>query len=58
MKPTVAIIGCGTVGTAIGKLLARSGYPITGVASRHLDTARTAAPSHQKYCRLQETAKL
>jgi len=43
MKPTVAIIGCGTVGTAIGKLLARSGYPITGVASRHLDTARTAA---------------
>ena len=33
MKPTIAIIGCGTVGTAMGKLLARVGYPITGVAT-------------------------
>ena len=43
MKPTVAIIGCGTVGTAIGKLLARAGYRITGVATRSLETADRAA---------------
>jgi len=43
MKPTIAIIGCGTVGTAMGKLLARAGYPITGVATRSLDTAGRAA---------------
>jgi predicted short-subunit dehydrogenase-like oxidoreductase (DUF2520 family) len=43
MKPTIAIIGCGTVGTAMGKLLARVGYPITGVATRDLDTAGRAA---------------
>ncbi len=43
MKPTIAIIGCGTVGTAVGKLLSRAGYPITGVATRGLDTAGRAA---------------
>ncbi len=43
MKPTIAIIGCGTVGTAMGKLLARADYPITGVATRGLDTAGRAA---------------
>lgn len=43
MKPTVAIVGCGTVGTAIGKLLACAGYRITGVATRSLETAARAA---------------
>jgi len=42
-KPTVAIVGCGTVGTAIGKLLARADYCITGVATRSLETAARAA---------------
>jgi len=43
MKETVSIIGCGTVGTAIGKLLARAGYRIAGVATRSPETASTAA---------------
>jgi predicted short-subunit dehydrogenase-like oxidoreductase (DUF2520 family) len=43
MKPTIALIGCGTVGSAMGKLLARAGYRITGVATRSLDTAGRAA---------------
>lgn len=43
MKPTVAIVGCGTVGTAIGKLLARAGCRITGVATTSLKTAGRAA---------------
>ncbi|MBW2020315.1 MAG: DUF2520 domain-containing protein [Deltaproteobacteria bacterium] len=43
MKPTVAIVGCGTVGTATGKLLSRAGYRMTGVATRSLETARRAA---------------
>ena len=42
-KPSVAIVGCGTVGTAIGKLLGQAGYPITGVATSNLQTARRAA---------------
>jgi predicted short-subunit dehydrogenase-like oxidoreductase (DUF2520 family) len=42
-KPTVAIVGCGTVGTAIGRLLAKRGYSILGVATRSLDTAAKAA---------------
>lgn len=43
MKETVAIIGCGIVGTAIGKLLARAGYRLAGVATRSLETAAKAA---------------
>lgn len=43
MKPSVAIVGCGTVGTALGRLLSRSGYVVTGVATRSLDTAGKAA---------------
>jgi predicted short-subunit dehydrogenase-like oxidoreductase (DUF2520 family) len=42
-KPTVAIVGCGTVGTAIGRLLAKAGYGLSGVATRHLDTGAKAA---------------
>jgi len=43
MKPTLAIVGCGTVGTAMGKLLSEAGYPVIGVVSRRLETARKAA---------------
>jgi len=43
VKFTVAIVGCGTVGTAMGKLLAGAGYHIRGVATRSLDTAGRAA---------------
>ena len=42
-KPSVAIVGCGTVGTAIGKLLGEAGYPISGVATSSLRTACRAA---------------
>lgn len=42
-KPALAIVGCGKVGTAMGKLLSRAGYPISGVVTRHLETARKAA---------------
>lgn len=38
-----AVIGAGTVGTALGCLLARRGYTPVGVASRKLDSARRAA---------------
>jgi predicted short-subunit dehydrogenase-like oxidoreductase (DUF2520 family) len=42
-KPVLAIIGCGKVGTAMGKLLGRAGYPISGVVTSRLETARKAA---------------
>jgi 2-polyprenyl-6-methoxyphenol hydroxylase-like FAD-dependent oxidoreductase len=35
----VAIIGAGVVGTAIGYLLARVSYPVTGVAGRTPESA-------------------
>ncbi len=34
MKPSIAIIGCGKVGTSLGAFLYRAGYPIAGLASR------------------------
>ncbi len=43
MKATVAIVGCGIVGTAMGKLLGKADYHISGVAAKHLETARRAA---------------
>ena len=43
MKENVAIIGCGTVGTALGKLLGKAGYPIVGVCTtRAQEAARIA----------------
>jgi predicted short-subunit dehydrogenase-like oxidoreductase (DUF2520 family) len=42
-KPTIAIVGCGTVGSAIGTLLRDAGYRISGVATSNLETARRAA---------------
>ncbi len=38
----VSIVGAGVVGTAIGYLLKRKGYPIVGIASRTLKSARKA----------------
>jgi predicted short-subunit dehydrogenase-like oxidoreductase (DUF2520 family) len=43
IRSTVAIVGCGTVGTAIGKLLKDAGHCISGVATSNLETARRAA---------------
>lgn len=43
IKATVAIVGCGIVGTAMGKLLSKADYRISGVVTKHLETARTAA---------------
>lgn len=43
MKPSFAIVGCGKVGTSLGWFLSRRGYPLTGVASRHRETAEAAA---------------
>ncbi|MDH3637091.1 MAG: DUF2520 domain-containing protein [Gammaproteobacteria bacterium] len=43
LTPTVAIIGPGRVGTAIGVLAPRYGYRVVGVGGRRLETARRAA---------------
>lgn len=43
MKKTIAIVGCGTIGTTLGKLFATAGYSIVGVASRRRESARRAA---------------
>lgn len=43
MRPKVAIVGCGIVGPALGKLLSQEGYVIVGVASRRLSSAERAA---------------
>ncbi len=42
MKRTVAIIGAGRVGSAVGFLLNRAGYRVTGVASRSMKSAEKA----------------
>ncbi|MBU4532244.1 MAG: DUF2520 domain-containing protein [Firmicutes bacterium] len=42
-RPRVAIIGAGKVGSALGMALYKCGYPITGVASRSLDSAERLA---------------
>lgn len=41
-KPAVAIVGCGTVGTALARLLKDAGYRIWGVATSNAETARKA----------------
>jgi predicted short-subunit dehydrogenase-like oxidoreductase (DUF2520 family) len=43
MKQSIAIVGCGTIGTTLGKLFADVGHPIVGVASRRLESARRTA---------------
>jgi 2-polyprenyl-6-methoxyphenol hydroxylase-like FAD-dependent oxidoreductase len=39
MKQSIAIVGAGKVGTALAVLLQRSGYVVTGIASRSRDSA-------------------
>ncbi|MEK6742832.1 MAG: Rossmann-like and DUF2520 domain-containing protein [Nitrospirota bacterium] len=41
-KRTVAIIGAGRVGGAVGRLLAQAGYAVTAVATRNKETAEQA----------------
>lgn len=43
MKPSVAIVGCGKVGTSLGMWIAKNGYAIAGVASKSLSSAERAA---------------
>lgn len=43
MKPKVAIVGCGRVGTNLARYLHQAGYPIVGLASRSLASAKRAA---------------
>jgi len=43
IKPAIAVVDCGIVGTAIGKLLGDAGYCISGVATSNLETARKAS---------------
>jgi len=45
MKPSVAIVGCGKVGTTLAIWLSDVGYGICGVASRSLASARQASES-------------
>jgi predicted short-subunit dehydrogenase-like oxidoreductase (DUF2520 family) len=42
-KRHIAIVGCGTVGTALGQLLAQAGHVIVGVSARHKESAEKAA---------------
>ena len=43
MKPSFAIVGCGKVGTVLGKFLAAAGYRPVGLASKSLSSAEKAA---------------
>ena len=43
MKPSFAIVGCGKVGTSLGWFLSKRGYPLVGIATRHRETAESAA---------------
>jgi predicted short-subunit dehydrogenase-like oxidoreductase (DUF2520 family) len=43
MKPSFAIVGCGKLGTALGKYLSGAGYQCAGFASKSLTSAKNAA---------------
>ncbi len=43
MKPSFAIVGCGKLGTTLGKFLSDAGYQTTGFASKSLASAQNAA---------------
>jgi len=43
MKPKIAIVGCGRVGTNLARYLHQAGYPIAGLASRSPSSAQRAA---------------
>ena len=42
-KPKIAVVGAGKVGSALALLLNRQGYPVTGVASKSISSARRVA---------------
>ncbi len=42
-KPKIAVVGAGKVGSALALLLNRQGYPVAGVASRSIHSARRVA---------------
>lgn len=42
-KPRIAVIGAGKVGSALALLLSRQGYPVAGIASKTLASARRVA---------------
>jgi predicted short-subunit dehydrogenase-like oxidoreductase (DUF2520 family) len=42
-KPNVAIVGCGRLGTAMGKHLSGAGYPLAGLSSRSLSSIEETA---------------
>lgn len=42
-KPKIAVVGAGKVGSALALLLSRQGYPVAGVSSRSIDSARRVA---------------
>ncbi len=47
MKPSFAVVGCGKVGLALAAHLTAAGYPMTGAASKSLESARKAAAAAQ-----------
>jgi len=52
-RPSISIVGAGRVGSALAFLLHRKGYPLTGVASRTLASARRVADALQVPATLQ-----
>ena len=42
-KPKIAVVGAGKVGSALALLLSRQGYPVAGVASKGIASARRVA---------------
>lgn len=42
-KPKIAVVGAGKVGSALALLLSRQGYPVAGVASKSIASARRVA---------------
>ena len=43
MKPVIAIVGCGRVGTALAKFLSETGYRLSGLASKSFSSAKRLA---------------
>ncbi len=43
MKPSFVIVGCGKVGTILARQMQSSGYPLLGLASRSLSSAKKVA---------------
>lgn len=43
MKPSFAVVGCGKVGKALGKHLQTAGYHLTGISTKHQESAEKAA---------------